>query len=169
MKSTPAQLAGKKRYYYGHRYEVTCRKCGEKFWRPNDSKTKDTICRRCVLLERNKPGSDHPSWRGGHDGWIEGLKTKEWKDNRIIIIERDGKVCRACLEEMNLPYVHHIIPFEESHSHVLSNLIVLCHTCHESVHRFIAAHSEYPFTESHPGFDPQWDKPQPISTEEPPF
>ncbi|PGM93256.1 HNH endonuclease [Bacillus cereus] len=64
------------------------------------------------------------------------MKSKRWKEKRIIIIHRDGAVCQRCLIKYNIINsekleIHHIKPrskypelmFEDA------NLITLCKTC----------------------------------------
>lgn len=71
--------------------------------------------------------------------------TREWKDLRQQVLERDAYCCQRCLgkyhenkERIKLTkakYVHHIIPMKESYVLALeeSNLISLCYRCHEIV------------------------------------
>ncbi|AFV22391.1 hypothetical protein Mpsy_0178 [Methanolobus psychrophilus R15] len=58
--------------------------------------------------------------------------NKAWIKQRDIVLERDGKKCQVCESADNLQ-VHHIIPFKESQSHEVENLITLCDDCHKIV------------------------------------
>lgn len=54
--------------------------------------------------------------------------------------DRDRHVCRNCRGSMGL-HVHHITPRAAAGSNAASNLILVCRTCHASVHRgFLAIH-----------------------------
>lgn len=71
--------------------------------------------------------------------------TREWKDLRQQVLERDAYCCQRCLgkyhenkERIKLTkakYVHHIIPMKESYTLALeeTNLVSLCYRCHEIV------------------------------------
>jgi hypothetical protein len=53
---------------------------------------------------------------------------------------RDQHACRTCRGPIGL-HVHHIKPRAAGGSHAASNLILVCRTCHASVHRgFLAIH-----------------------------
>lgn len=69
--------------------------------------------------------------------------TKEWKDKRNEIRQRDNNLCQVCIRDMyrygafkynfNELSVHHCIPLEENYSKRLddNNLITICATHHE--------------------------------------
>lgn len=70
---------------------------------------------------------------------------KEWKRIRKDALQRDGGMCRDCMDRMRLEtgykpnratMVHHIIPRSERPDLelVLENLISLCDSCHEVRH-----------------------------------
>ena len=74
--------------------------------------------------------------------------TREWKDKRLEILERDNYICQRCIghwTEPNKPikkiklskakYVHHIKPMRDYFELALNddNLISLCFGCHETV------------------------------------
>lgn len=58
--------------------------------------------------------------------------NKTWTKQRDIVLERDGNKCKVC-ESIDKLHVHHIIPFKESQSHEVENLITLCEDCHKIV------------------------------------
>jgi 5-methylcytosine-specific restriction endonuclease McrA len=76
-------------------------------------------------------GEDHPSWKGGYDGYY----GKSWHRNRKRAIERDGGECVICGVDDRIE-VHHITPFRkfgldnEVEANQLDNLITLCPDCH---------------------------------------
>ncbi len=57
-----------------------------------------------------------------------------WRPLRKKALERDGHICRACNGNERLT-VHHVIPFGIILKHELDNLITLCRSCHNKVHR----------------------------------
>lgn len=63
--------------------------------------------------------------------------SKEWKQKRDEIRQRDKNLCRYCLSKNRLVYnqieVHHIIPIKMNFELKLNdnNLISLCRMCHE--------------------------------------
>ena len=70
---------------------------------------------------------------------------KEWKRIRKQALQRDGGMCRDCMDRMKsetgfrpnrATMVHHIIPRSERPDLelVLENLISLCDSCHEARH-----------------------------------
>ncbi|WIF95133.1 HNH endonuclease [Caminicella sporogenes] len=67
-------------------------------------------------------------------------KSKEWLYARRAALVRDNYLCQHCLKNNRITLadmVHHIIPIKEDFSKrlQLSNLISLCNSCHEKIHR----------------------------------
>jgi 5-methylcytosine-specific restriction enzyme A len=65
--------------------------------------------------------------------------TKAWKDKRAYILKRDGYLCQECKKygkNVEARLVHHIIEIEEEYSLRLknSNLVSVCHACHNKQH-----------------------------------
>ena len=64
-------------------------------------------------------------------------KPPDWESRRIDVMFRDGEVCQKCGRRMSgrIPFhVHHIIPAsKEEGNHRLSNLTLLCETCHSKI------------------------------------
>ena len=93
---------------------VSCKGCGATF---QQRSTLQMYCnKRCI--ER------HYKRQSKMDGqWIKAL-------------ERDGRLCKLCGTDTGL-VVHHLdgTGEEESPNHRLDNLVVLCRSCHMSVHR----------------------------------
>ena len=114
----------------------------------------------------NKPGAEHPAWKGGVRGWLDGKFSYDrtgfhWKEERLVCLERDHYTCQACGAKKNeggriVP--HHIVPYEQSYSHAASNLIALCDGCHWYVHQFLTEHPNdpAPFSPDAPAYDPEW-------------
>lgn len=67
-------------------------------------------------------------------GW--GNYPDHWNRLRVKVLNRDGHECTNCgvsAQEETL-HVHHKTPISDGGSHSLSNLITLCHPCHEAEH-----------------------------------
>lgn len=66
------------------------------------------------------------------------LNSPKWAEIREKIIFRDGGMCRICGAGKNLQ-VHHLRGryrfHEEGHP---EDLITLCDTCHQTIHRYFA-------------------------------
>lgn len=56
---------------------------------------------------------------------------------RDCIKLRDDFTCRLCVNklETNELQVHHIVPVSDGGNDELSNLVLLCHNCHTSLHK----------------------------------
>lgn len=164
---TPDQV----RYRTKRCVTVVCIECNEDYSRRKDSKGKEKLCNPCRTIRKNKPGVDSPAWKGGGSGWVEGRYCTDpqglhWKEQRILALERDNHCQVTKCFECDTLDVHHIIPYKESMSHALDNLVTLCNSCHMKVESQIKNLEVYPFTEDYPGFDPGREF---ISTEESPF
>lgn len=61
------------------------------------------------------------------------VRTLHWQELRRNKLKEVGKVCRVCKSSKDLE-VHHI-NYKNLYDCVLSNLDVLCHTCHNSHHK----------------------------------
>lgn len=90
-------------------------------------------CALCV----NRSGSNNPRWKGGHRHYSKGRHGKDknglsWKVQRRLAWERDNFTCQHCgkKDEKRKPDVHHKVPWCNSLSHDLENLICLCRSCH---------------------------------------
>ena len=63
--------------------------------------------------------------------------SREWKEKRKEIQQRDKNICRYCLTKKRLVYdqidIHHIVPLKINFEMRLDNdnLISLCRMCHE--------------------------------------
>lgn len=64
------------------------------------------------------------------------LKTKHWQYLREAILYRDDYKCNDCKTAINLN-VHHLTYKNKGHEQ-LTDLITLCHECHEEHHSILA-------------------------------
>ncbi len=62
-----------------------------------------------------------------------------WRSIRRTALERDGHACAICGAHRARMNVHHIEPFSLVLKHELENLVTLCTSCHNQVHRGAAA------------------------------
>ena len=81
---------------------------------------------------RRNEGQKNPNWRGGISS-KENIfySSKEWNIIKKKIIKRDSKNCQLCGKEGI--EVHHIIPRRLCDDDSLSNLVLLCRSCHRSI------------------------------------
>jgi hypothetical protein len=78
----------------------------------------------------------------------------DWKNRRDEALARDGYRCTQCRwpegakRRSRELHVHHVVAISESGTHVLSNLVTLCHICHRKVdskHRIVRKSSRPKF------------------------
>lgn len=160
------ELTATQRKYQRGCIRVECRVCHNLFQRSKYTKAKDTICRSCHCKGMNKPGAEHPAWKGGVRNWLDGKFNYDhagfhWKKERLVCLERDQYTCQSCGMKKNngckiIP--HHIVPYEQSYSHAATNLIALCSGCHWYVHQFLIErpNEPIPFTPQASVYDPEW-------------
>lgn len=70
---------------------------------------------------------------------VEFYHTREWLTIRQQVLARDYYLCQECLKEKRIrraDTVHHIVPVKENWAKRLdlSNLVSLCHECHNKIH-----------------------------------
>ncbi len=66
-------------------------------------------------------------------------KSREWKQARQVILQRDNHLCQVCLKVNKITpadMVHHIIELKDDWEKRLNedNLVSLCNACHNKVH-----------------------------------
>ena len=61
------------------------------------------------------------------------LRTEQYRELRLHILERDGWKCQRCGRRDQLQ-IHHMIRRSQSGADCEGNLIVLCSSCHRSLH-----------------------------------
>lgn len=64
-----------------------------------------------------------------------GLEFEDWRQLRDEVLQRDRFTCQRCRRKFRYKkkfIVHHLIPRQKGGSNELSNLITLCHACHDS-------------------------------------
>ena len=55
---------------------------------------------------------------------------------RSRVMKRDDYTCQSCRKRSNTGHglgIHHVIPRNEGGTNILSNLITLCHPCHDLI------------------------------------
>ena len=125
--------------FKGKRVEKVCENCGSEF-RVYESLTRIKYCSKGCYHQNleGQTGPDHPTWKGGHEGYY----GPSWPKQRKAALERDGHRCQDCGisgdEHVELVgeelHVHHITPFRKFDDHEeanpLNNLVTLCRSCH---------------------------------------
>jgi 5-methylcytosine-specific restriction endonuclease McrA len=75
---------------------------------------------------------------------IEGTEGRitddhDWQVLRRITFDNQGRFCCNCKRSDTRLDVHHIVPIgSERGTNHLSNLCVLCHECHKSIHPWMS-------------------------------
>jgi len=103
--------------------------------------------------ERNgmfgKRGKDNPHWQGGiTPDRQEFYTSQEWKDACYFVWKRDGATCQRCnlLQEFTVSkfHIHHIVSFRNKKLRAeVTNLVLLCETCHHFVHSKLNTEKEF--------------------------
>lgn len=67
--------------------------------------------------------------------YYEQLKRPEWQRKRLEILQRDNFTCQECDSTINQLHVHHTTYRKgiKAWEYDNSELITLCHLCHESI------------------------------------
>lgn len=110
-----------------------CERCGKNFIRAVVALERigDRVNFCSTLCYKNSNRFPHfGTWRGGPV-----TRPSSHVKMRQRIIERDNETCQHCgkLQEhpVSILTVHHIIPFRVTRDDTDSNLITLCHKCHD--------------------------------------
>lgn len=62
-------------------------------------------------------------------------QPKDWEWRKIYIFQRERGICRDCgRKNPRLWDAHHVMPRGKGGNHSLSNLVLLCRTCHNEQH-----------------------------------
>ena len=64
--------------------------------------------------------------------YVNHLKTDDWKEMRLRILERDKHLCRGCLKAKAIE-VHHVT-YQNLETEFAFELMSLCKTCHDRYH-----------------------------------
>ena len=81
-------------------------------------------------------GKSHWNWQGGKTSWRQKIvNTKEYKEWRRKVLERDNYQCRECPSKERLQ-AHHIVPVRKDRTKIfeLDNGKTLCYDCHSEKH-----------------------------------
>lgn len=62
------------------------------------------------------------------------LPDEDWQVLRHIVLKRDGYKCCNCRADDETLDVHHVVPIGRGGSNRLTNLKVVCRSCHELIH-----------------------------------
>lgn len=74
----------------------------------------------------------------------EFYKSQGWRNARQFVLERDRHLCRLCLEEKRITaakIVHHKVELDPNDPKAwelrlnASNLVSVCHACHNMIHK----------------------------------
>jgi len=72
----------------------------------------------------------------------EYLMSEKWKQARMRLFKRDGKICKICSSDKNIN-VHHNNYNQKNLNGSIRSLVVLCNSCHREVHRIAKVNGWY--------------------------
>jgi len=58
-----------------------------------------------------------------------GISTREWRDLRDLVFQRDGLSCHYCGASEETMHVDHVLPLIRGGSNDIDNLVVACRAC----------------------------------------
>ena len=98
----------------------------------------------------NRKGELNPNWKGGVTPERQAFyQSQEWKRACSFVWRRDNATCQRCSllhsESLDMPFhIHHIKSFSVVETRVtVTNLVLLCETCHHFVHSKRNVDGEY--------------------------
>lgn len=100
------------------------------------------MCPECKVKNEDRKNQKNKEYKiARQDRDIQAIyNSKTWKIITKTIENRDKKLCLLCLDNKQIRYkdtVHHIIELKEDtrKAFVKGNLICLCESCHQKVHK----------------------------------
>jgi 5-methylcytosine-specific restriction endonuclease McrA len=114
-----------------------CVVCGQPITARDEQELKDILrgvlktCEDCIGLDLDLEPPTQKASKGRIIHRVY-LQTKEWRDKRLKALKRAGYACQICkaVDELD---VHHNT-YERLGREYLSDLVVLCRTCHDVFH-----------------------------------
>jgi len=106
--------------------------CGSLGRPPRSQKTRDKI-------GQSIKGPKHYNWKGGKSkGYKTGYYSKEYKDWRKAVFERDNYICQKCRKRGNYLNAHHVLSFAKYPAlrFEISNGQTLCQVCHKKTDNY---------------------------------
>lgn len=111
-----------------------CNYCGKQTYRyKGNAKGKYIYCSR-ICMGKSKSGKNHINWQGGKSRISDILRnSKEWRDWRKSVFERDNYTCIMCGNYGCRLEPHHIKPKSKFIELVfnINNGATLCYKCHQ--------------------------------------
>ena len=129
-------------------FKLQCVRCGELFgeWIPHhkinnqnsieqiDENLRDsfnqTIYELKKALQERTISLDKINF---HDWYKDYLKSPEWREKRLLVLDRCNNVCEGCRQKVAIE-VHHLT-YKNVGKEFLFELIGICLGCHERVHK----------------------------------
>jgi 5-methylcytosine-specific restriction endonuclease McrA len=119
--------------------QVICAGCNSMYYIPqtkfyrNKRWCQDDLCKQ-VIDSKVKNANYKKAQKKIENGTFRHGVESELREKIKL---RDDFTCRLCVTKMetNVLQVHHIIPVSNGGDDELSNLVLLCHNCHTSLHK----------------------------------
>jgi len=90
------------------------------------------VCHECRLKQRKQNYQTNKEAHKKRNDDNKYYRSMAWQKLRLHIINRDYHQCCICTSSNRLA-VHHIVPRKQGGEDTPSNLITLCHQCHNAV------------------------------------
>lgn len=121
----------------GGKIELFCQSCGNKYKEKKNRINRSKYCSwKCKIRELSKPGKFANNWKGGITSDNKAIRaSKEYKEWRILVFERDNYICQYCNKLGGDLNCHHIKRFADFPDRRLdiNNGITLCEKCHNKI------------------------------------
>ena len=134
--NSPSLTGNNNGMWKGTKTPVLCKACGKTFWEWPPRNKKRKYC-SVECSQKTERGSLCHLWKGGHSkGYKTGYWTKEYKDWRTVVFERDNYTCQECNASGIYLEAHHIKGFTKypEYRFDVSNGRTLCRPCHMDFH-----------------------------------
>jgi len=110
----------------GKRIKRKCLNCGKEYVVLMSSKKNKKFCSRDCFLKYKTRNVKYPD--------RQRYETKNWIINRQKVKNKYNNICQLCGAN-NVSQVHHKVPYSISGNNDLSNLTLLCKSCHLQIHK----------------------------------
>lgn len=126
--------------------DTFCVDCGVKTYKYDNA----LRCKKCYLTSWSTIKTTHPRWKGGISRvYKTGYYSKEYKNWRKKVFERDDYICREC-GLAGYVTAHHIKSFAyyPELRYEISNGLTLCEPCHSKTDNYKGRAKRLALTES---------------------
>ncbi len=122
------------KHWKGGPVTLICPQCGAAFQDVPSAVSRRTFCSvKCKAdyqaIELQEHPEQNPRWKHGRH---RNAYSRGWKAVKLLVSERDGRVCRICGCSKEIE--HHHIDLTTT-NHTPDNVVLLCNSCHQRIHK----------------------------------